>query len=643
MRGLTTSAGAALLAASLLGVVSAPAAAYPSEPTADQLMDWAESAYPQFFPGHQTTLTAKPYQYRYYPASRNYLGVSFAPGSSGVKVLGPISQDQILHVGTLYSFACQVFPAQCATPADGLGQFHLLGVARAGTLQHALTAVDPATPTAPVTIGRTLAGADLSRAVNVYTPRLDPTYSHAYTRDAPGTKTTYQGAVVKFFVSEGKLFQLGLRRGPLPTAVQISSLVTACAVLSVTAMDDTGEDAWVHVQEAGPDQQCSTVDDGFAMVRSGAALTQPPALSMPSLPSTYAGIRIWPEAADAAPVLRDAQGRLLWFRGQDGTGRAAVMRLYAAQDLAAGPPDNALGQIFGLHPSKPMRAYVSAADGVHRLTWTAQGTQTLELVVPDLRKATSEAALVTDDAVYVLFGTNIVRIPDTGTAQLVGTLQFDPKSSDHAIRLVSVTLAQTPASVVVAAVNGYQQVMGIYALSITDGSARTLATALDEGGFLDLHGTQGEQVLYAVDIGGLKSPSGPAVRQVRVMRVRSDGSGREVVEARASRVGVVESRSPRTAAVVDRVLPEIEGILMCLNASQDFSCSSADLVEYRLAGNSRIHLGKFPALSGTGAQANAVDGLPARLRFDSVEGEQLWMVRPGVPESLARVLLKVGK
>lgn len=606
-------------------------------------MDWAETAYPQFFPGHQTTLTVKPYVYRYYPASRNYLGVSYAPSGGGVKLLGPISQDQILHVGTLYRFACQVFPAQCATAADGLGQYHLLGITRESNLLNALTAVDPATPTAPVTFGRTLVGASLSRSTGVYTPRLDPTYSYAYTRDASGTQTTYQGAAVKFFVADGKLFQLRLQRGPLPAAVQISSLVTACSVLSVTAMDDAGEDAWVYLQEAGPDQKCSTVDDGFAMVRSGAALTQPPALVMPSLPTTYAGVRIWPESADAAPVLRDAQGRLLWFRGQEGTGRATVMRLFAAQDLAAGPLDNALGQIFGQHPGKPMRAYVSAADGVRRLTWTAQGTQMLELVVPGLKKATSEAAIVTDDAVVVVFGTNIVRIPDNGTAQIVGTLQFDPNGSDHATKLVSVTLAQTPGSVVVAAINGYQQVMGIYAISKSDGVARTLATALDEGGFLDLHGTQGEQVLYAADIGGLKSPSGPVIRQLRIMRVKSDGSGREVVEARASRVGVVESRSPKTAAVVDRVLPEIEGLLMCLNASEDLSCTSADLVEYRLAGNTRIHLGKFPALVGTGAQANGVDGLPIRVQFLTAEGQQMWMVRPGIAESLVRVLLKVGK
>lgn len=48
----------------------APAAA------ADQLMNFAERAYPLYFPGHQASLDLPPYRYRFYPATGVYLGVA---------------------------------------------------------------------------------------------------------------------------------------------------------------------------------------------------------------------------------------------------------------------------------------------------------------------------------------------------------------------------------------------------------------------------------------------------------------------------------------------------------------------------------------------------------------------------------------
>jgi hypothetical protein len=43
---------------------------------ATALMDWAQSAYPQFFPGTQPDVAYAPYVYRYYPDTGNYLGVA---------------------------------------------------------------------------------------------------------------------------------------------------------------------------------------------------------------------------------------------------------------------------------------------------------------------------------------------------------------------------------------------------------------------------------------------------------------------------------------------------------------------------------------------------------------------------------------
>lgn len=92
----------------------APSPAAPPAPTAplepDQLFDWAERTYPQYFPGHETTRIAAPYEYRHYPASGNYVGVA----GDDVFVLGPVSGGELLKVGTREDFRCRALPASCA-------------------------------------------------------------------------------------------------------------------------------------------------------------------------------------------------------------------------------------------------------------------------------------------------------------------------------------------------------------------------------------------------------------------------------------------------------------------------------------------------------------------------------------------------
>ena len=94
---------------------SDPSANSPDSPPYDPtlLLDWAEQRYPDWFPGPQPDLQSAPYQYRYYPATLNHLGVA----GSTVAVLGPISGNQVQTVGTLADYECQVLPARC--PAGG--------------------------------------------------------------------------------------------------------------------------------------------------------------------------------------------------------------------------------------------------------------------------------------------------------------------------------------------------------------------------------------------------------------------------------------------------------------------------------------------------------------------------------------------
>ncbi len=81
--------------------------------TTDALMDWAEINFPQYFwPAHQSTGFFTPYEYRYYPGSKNYLGVA----EGDVFVLGPLTNNLLTRVGHVEDYTCDASPRNCSAP-----------------------------------------------------------------------------------------------------------------------------------------------------------------------------------------------------------------------------------------------------------------------------------------------------------------------------------------------------------------------------------------------------------------------------------------------------------------------------------------------------------------------------------------------
>lgn len=82
------------------------AAAQTAVVTQSSLLAWAEREYPEYFGGGGVDSVYSGYPVRYYPSSGNYIGFV----GEDVYVLGPITEDEPLRVGTLASFVCQVYP-----------------------------------------------------------------------------------------------------------------------------------------------------------------------------------------------------------------------------------------------------------------------------------------------------------------------------------------------------------------------------------------------------------------------------------------------------------------------------------------------------------------------------------------------------
>jgi uncharacterized protein (DUF1800 family) len=111
-------------------------------PDASAFMDWVETAYPQYFPGHEANQTASPYLYRYYAATQNYLGVV----GSDVYVLGPLSGSVLTRVGNIADFSCREYSNACAAaPADATQAARFLAQATLGYSHAQVTALQAST------------------------------------------------------------------------------------------------------------------------------------------------------------------------------------------------------------------------------------------------------------------------------------------------------------------------------------------------------------------------------------------------------------------------------------------------------------------------------------------------------------------
>ncbi len=131
--------------ANRLTVAKAPA----QSPLAANVVDataiftWAQWHYSQLFAGgyesgnYTEPGSGRQFNYRYYPVTQHYLGVA----NGNVYVLGPQTSQNIYFAGSLASFECQVFPANC--PVTGPASSN--GVALAGLYydEFGLMLIDP--------------------------------------------------------------------------------------------------------------------------------------------------------------------------------------------------------------------------------------------------------------------------------------------------------------------------------------------------------------------------------------------------------------------------------------------------------------------------------------------------------------------
>ncbi len=65
-----------ILISVVFALTTSPPGSAQSNADSENIFNWAENNFTQFFPNHQMTLTAGPWQYRFYPSTKIYIGIN---------------------------------------------------------------------------------------------------------------------------------------------------------------------------------------------------------------------------------------------------------------------------------------------------------------------------------------------------------------------------------------------------------------------------------------------------------------------------------------------------------------------------------------------------------------------------------------
>lgn len=286
LRRLAAGAGIALCAMPSLAAVL----------TADQLLDWAEAVYGPLFPGHQQSFQysagGQTYTLRHYPQTQHYLGIT---ADGGVHGLGAFTGNQIQSFGKVDDFVCLVVPARCPV---ALGQAVNHTVLFDPPSGKALTITFADRELSTVSVGDFVAfDANAASPVPVLLEGRDDwaQYGGSFNqwsidagngllRPSPG-----RGAVFTY-VKNGRFMVLEARRDsvPLPRAASTLETRQVCMPLAATPTFNDLADAMrsgMVLRRPGPDGQCNTPDDTFAVLRFAMAANEAALETQPYLAS----------------------------------------------------------------------------------------------------------------------------------------------------------------------------------------------------------------------------------------------------------------------------------------------------------------------------------------------------------------------
>jgi len=475
--------------------------------------------------------------------------------------------------------------------------------------------VDPANP-APTRLTQGLSGSE------GYNFPAIPSYLGTFDQ-AAGTFTV-QSASMAYFASGGQVYQVSLRKSDKTEPQRISSLTTACAVMSVSPLKYASpEDAWVEVTDAGLDGSCSqSIDNRTYFVRTGAATT--------AAPTTLPG-----GAKLMAPLIDGSSGNVVSFLATDTSTSTPQLQLLGS-DLSLKrvlwSGYSGATAVLGMVPGANNAAYVRIGSSLVRINWTS----TTAVIAGSYYTyadsglyQTGFNALSDGSAFYFVDGLTVRRLVPGQPVELLGTLDsaggtltgLQALSTDH----VLLTQGSRGSS-------GLTE--SLLSLPKSGGSFVTLATSISAP-YPDnrvVLGTSGDDVVY---------------KDNALRRAHADGTGKRIITTSVGNIPIlVFNKTLRlgNAATTDSIVWRAPG-------TQSGNTASVPLLSYNVASDATIVLGTFTHTTNANwflfAYGDNFTDMPLVLRttvrdgtlpvIDAPVSEEMFIAQAGKANSLIKV------
>ena len=387
--------------------------------------------------------------------------------------------------------------------------------------------------------------------------------------DAATGTTTVNGESMAFYVKHKRVFQVSLRKREATVAKRISSIDAAC-FLSVIQLSN--DDAWIEVEEAGPDADCYAMsDNNFAYVRAGTPETAPPA----RLPR---GVRYLAQ-------LRDSTASILHFLlMHDSRPPTPKLSLYSPDMILVGDVAGSENTPFQpwISPQKfglvGPQAYMKTRGALRRLSWSSTGAW-LSASLHDLTLNSGARHLQDNEALYFLDGTQggiqIKRMADNAAPELLALL-------DSAYDSPGDLIAVTPTRLIFTVYRpGTDAMAGTHIMSMPKQGGAVTSLAVTP--FLASIFVSGEDVFYTSSSDGVVF--GP---HFTIRKVTADGSASVITTTATSRPRAFFNRHVSLSR--GRTL---EGLMWCESLAVATDCHNGKLKSFLAKTGQTLDLGEF--------------------------------------------------
>lgn len=490
-----------------------------------------------------------------------------------------------------------------APPPPAPEEFLVAGFGPEGPATRLLV-VDPAQPTPP----------RLSTLVDQHLEASHLTF------DATGRRVTLGHETMVYYVRQGLLYQMSLRKSQSPVPRRISALATACSVDDWHPFSfNSGDDGWLEVTTSGADANClDTADNRKVFIRHNAATTENPS----TLPDGVLVLSALPDPATHA---------LLGFIAADNRTSPVKLSLYSPTLAHVGDVTGGAGrstfEILSLLPGGPLRtsAYVKTNGVLARLDWSSSSA-TLTSYYHSFSSPTSsdEALALSDDsAMYFLDGLSLLRLGQIGGISTLATLNA---ADGTEIGLRGLTSGHV---VIQQGSNGTGHVFAVPKLG---GIPTRLAPAQ---GTKYVVGVHGDDVIYSTYPGF----GGRAVR-----RIGADGSNDQLIAALSSGFPMPVSNP----TVPHQSIGALDAVMWCEVPGGQGACLNGAIRSYDVQSRATVTLGTLShsgstLVSGLYVSGWGFSGRPALIRATASATtspgfvNEFYLVRPGTANSLVRV------